>query len=1625
MVVIGASAGGLAPFEEFFGAVPIDSGLAFVIVQHLSPDFESSMDELLARHTKMQIRKVEDGMAIEENHVYLNRPHVHMDIKNGHFVVKPLDQFESPYLPINSFFEVAAREYGPQSIGVILSGTGSDGTKGCASIRAAGGGVFVQTPNSAKFEGMPNSVISAGLADIVTTPDDLPKQVIRFARNGTFAPQDGQGAGNPVLSSIFGLLRDRYGTDFEQYKYTTVARRIRRRAELCNINELSRYYLHLNEDRNELDALYNDLLIEVTSFFRDEKAFKALKTKVVPELVKKMAPDYQVRIWVPGCASGEEAYSIAILLAEAARKNKRDLNAKIIATDIHSRSLDVATEGVYSGESVAKISKGIIGRYFVPISESRYQVVSDIRRLVTFSPHSLLSDPPFTRMDLVSCRNVLIYLNDKAQQRAIFMFHFALRHKGFLFLGTSETPGKLADEFTAIDERARVFQKLRDVRLLEPEILTNALGMASASNGELKKLESRRSARAPNPNIEERRLIDSALQDIVKKYAPPGYLITTDGRIVHIFRDAAELLTLQTGNFTDKIAELLPRELGQIVEAGLERFKLSKSGTYSRKAVYGPKGGEAHTYFVTISRAGNPVGEHSYLLLTIEKSEVKPTDRQKNKNIKTANREELIDNLHRRTEELERDLASTEENLQTTIEELETSNEELQATNEELMASNEELQSTNEELHSVNEELFTVSSEHQRKIDELVELTNDMDNLLEGTEIGTIFLDSEFSIRRFTPAASETFNLLDGDIGRPINHLTHKFQFGELQELLKESRDKKRRIELEVEVDQIPYLLRILPYTTSGSGVDGIVITTINIKDLKEAQESVKKQAQYYASILSDITEYIIRWDKADGIVTYCNEKFAKLQGMSVDEIIGEHVSKTLSKKKFVTGYGGKDEQQHELDEIISGLKPNQTLPLTAVRRRENGKTEFRRLTVRSIADKSGKVVAYQATGRDATLEVNHQTALRKLMDVEMLSDGDYAERAEQFLACGLEYLGLDHALITQFGRNDVRQKYYVGSEPDAYGNNQAVSEDDILCSLVRRTNDIVAYSNLSKTDKVDHPAVAKFGVKCYLGCPVSVAGKQYGTIGFFSTKKARARKFTETELSYIRILAGWIGASLERANQFRAVRRSENILQHIFDGVTSAVWYKDDKNNILRANKTAAMWMGKTVEEIEGRNTADLLPDLSDRYFQEDLQAINSGKPLLDIIEHFDLPDGNDAWVKVDKVPFTDSETGEQTIVVVATDITELKTNEKRLIELNEELDQQKERYQSLYHKTPVMMHTLTPEATIIDVSDYWLKSLGYSRKKVIGRKIGEFQTPESAEHAAKNVIPTLEKNKTVENIQYQFVRKNGEIIDVELSGYLGETGREKQLLGVLVDVTERNRARQGLEDKNKELEQANEGLNQFAYVASHDLQEPLRKIRQFSELLVTSKKEYLDEEGRYFIDVVSQSARRMSNLIQDLLHLSKTNNTELNLAKENLNTVVQTILDELAVRIQEESAQIKVGKLPTIECDRILVEQLFRNIISNAIKYRSKDRPPVVKISAKKSKSGFVITISDNGVGFDERFKQKMFQPFTRIHSTAQYDGSGIGLAICAAVCDRHNWSISANGEVNKGATFKIVVS
>ena len=870
VVCIGASAGGLEALQEFFRHMPAHPGAAFVVIQHLSPDYKSLMDELLARCTPMVIHRVEDGMRVSRDHIYLIPPRKNMTILHGKLLLSDHAPGKVLNLPIDIFLRSLARDQEKNAIGIILSGTGSDGTLGIRAIKESGGIAMAQDDRSAKFDGMPRSTIATGIVDFILPPAQLADELVNYIKH-PFISKGQQieqiiGQNDSYLSKIVSILRDAKGVDFSEYKPNTIIRRLEKRISINRFSRVEEYIQFLAYNSREIQTLFNEMLIGVTRFFRDEESFHALEEKALPVIFRDAEKTKQLRIWVAGCSTGEEAYSLAILFTEYKQRHDLNVSIKIFATDLDSNALEYAGTGVYPESVMTDISPERLSRFFIRKPEG-YRINESIRSMIIFARHDVLNDPPFTKINLISCRNMLIYFNTPAQQKVLSFFYLALTNRGYLFLGSSESVGPVNEGFSTEDSKNKIYRQRDGFR--PPQIPSFGTAVVNRSRSELHSIST-----YPKTSRPRLSLLDGIFDEILGDYVPPSVIVDESYEIVHTIHQVGRYLSIPVGQVSLNLLKMMPKELAVVVSSLLRRASKSK-GEVAINNITLESLGENELAISCRKILDNRNGE-TFFLVSFQESEGLPS-RTKTQPIDTV---DIKNQYMDRIDELEKELQFKSESLQATVEELETSNEELQSSNEELIASNEELQSTNEELQSVNEELYTVNSEHIRKIEDLTELTADMENLLTNTGTGTLFLDRDLLIRKINSVASELTHIRTSDTGRPIQHISlghlHEDFVSDVEKVMTSLQPREREVQSK---SGRKYLMSIVPYRTAENAVNGTIITFVDITSLKCSEERIH--------LLYQTMKQGVVFQDADGAIVEANKAAEQILGLSLDQMKG------------------------------------------------------------------------------------------------------------------------------------------------------------------------------------------------------------------------------------------------------------------------------------------------------------------------------------------------------------------------------------------------------------------------------------------------------------------------------------------------------------------------------------------------------------------------------------------------------------------------------------------------------------------------------------------------------------------------------------------------------------------
>ncbi len=882
VVGIGASAGGLEALEELFKAMPVHTGMAFVVLTHQHPDHVSLLPELLGRKTSMPVEKANEGVSVLPDHIYVGMPGGDLVIHNRTLHRKPSHTKEVPHLLIDHFFRSLAEDQQERAIGIILSGTGSDGTLGVTAIKGASGMVMVQQPQSAKYAGMPSSAIATKLADYVLPPSDMPKQLIAYAQGPYLAtarpiPQPASVPAEPMMK-ILKLLRSCTGHDFSEYKSSTIHRRIERRMNLHQIESPNQYARYLQENPHEVDTLFKELLISVTSFFRDAEAWDALSIHLL-DLIKSRPEDSTLRIWDPGCATGEEVYSLAITLRECMEQAGRQHEVQIFGSDLDAVAIARARNGLYPDGIASDVSPQRLERYFLR-EDGYHRIRKEVREMTVFALQNVIKDPPFSRLDVVSCRNLLIYLNADLQKKLLPIFHYSLKPGGLLFLGSSETVEVATDLFEPLDKHWKIYRRRESTR---PSQTLPVMPSRLKSDDEPKLNASHFS-----PSVKRAQLSTPIERLLLATYVPTCVVVNDRGDIMYIHGRTGRFLELAPGEPRTNILEMAREDLRHELAESIRECVISGDIVTRPGLPVNATGKMTHTN-LSVTKLQNPPVLRDLFLVTFQPPPADTTSQKRKKPPQASSVDE--DRIVR----LEDELRFTRESQQAVLEELETSNEELNVTNEELQSTNEELQSTNEELEtskeelqSLNEELTTVNAELHSKVDELTQTNDDMQNLLNSTEIGTVFLDNDLNIKRFTEHAKELVMLRPSDVGRPISELASNLKIDDLQtrcrNVLKTLEFQEARVETSTGGR---FLMRIMPYRTAENAIDGLVLTFVNIQQVEKTDERARV---YFQTIFDTVREPLLVLDQQLRVIS-ANTSFYRVLQCSPGETVNRNIS--------------------------------------------------------------------------------------------------------------------------------------------------------------------------------------------------------------------------------------------------------------------------------------------------------------------------------------------------------------------------------------------------------------------------------------------------------------------------------------------------------------------------------------------------------------------------------------------------------------------------------------------------------------------------------------------------------------------------------------------------------------
>ncbi|TNE51427.1 MAG: PAS domain S-box protein [Deltaproteobacteria bacterium] len=1595
VVGVGASAGGLEALELFFHEMPIDTGAAFVVVQHLSPDFKSHMQDLLSRQTKMPVHRATNGMQLEPNNVYLLPPKMIMIVSGGQLLLTEKEASGWSY-PIDIFFRSLAQDCRDHAVAVVLSGAGSDGALGIRDVHSAGGLVLVQDEGSAKFNGMPINAIETGVADLILQPQTMGQALERYIHNAVSPAElielEFPQANEQGIKKLFMQLQVEHGIDFSHYKPSMVYRRIRRRATMARQESLAGYFQFVQDHPEEVDDIYKDLLIGVTKFFRDEEAFHTMEKEVIPAILRSTPKDETIRVWVAGCATGEEAYSIAILFHEQMTKAKHPLsNIKIFATDVHRASLHQAASGVYPSKSLSDVPPYRRQTYFDRVDEG-FQVSQSVRQMIVFAPHNLLRDAPFTQLSLVTCRNLLIYLSPQTQKRIHSLFHFSLRTNGFLFLGPSETPGDLQDEYEATTKRWKIFRKRRDIQF------PHAMRFPSSKESNLAP-----SNPLPSPSrsyVEPRMM--GFLERLLEEHMVPSFLVSEQLELLHTFGGGEQFLRVPGGRATKDIRQLVAEELKTSVTGALNHCS-NKQELVQFQGIRAKTEEGSTLLTLTASPVRNPRTRELQYLLKLEPFVQLQDEEESDNKDNDVNMDQLTKD-HIRSLELE--LRFTRENLQATIEELEAANEELQSTNEELIASNEELQSTNEELQSVNEELFTVNAEHQTKIDELILAQDDMDNLLATTDVGVLFLDEELCIRRFTPALSRSLHLRSQDLGRRFTNFLHLFLERALLEQIQGVQDTRESKELEVHLqNDIPYLLRIQPYTTNRN-VGGVVLTLINVQAVKQTAEEVL-QFKHMSEQAAD--GHVLFHES--GQVTYMNPTARELLGYNRSEMLPLQFNElfpSLTNDSFQFPETLKELpkiKQRAFESILS-TKNQTALPV---------ETSFSRF-------EANNTTYLFATFRDITERLEQNQILQK-----QLSQYQLAMEAGKMAAW--EWYPHEGRL----------------ESTDDFRNILGLSPTTPLSTL----DDIVALA--IPEDQVSVQEKLELALNKRVFFDIRFRRRVKGKVRYIRTK---GRVERDSQKQPLRV----VGISWDNTKEQMNTERLE-ILARVMEKTSDFVGITDPKLNISYLNTSARQMIGLPssveasdfdLEMFQPKWAYDLLRK------QGIPHAIREGswskETALLSQEGEEIPVLQSLLTHRDKK-------GE--LLQFSTIMRDIRIQKQ----VQQTIEESAAFLQNTLDSLFAFVGVCTPEGTLIEINQAALKATGLDSTNVLGRDFADIHWWSYSTEAQEKLQHAITQALRGEVVRFdtKILNAKGVLlpIDLQITAMRDPDGTITHLIPSAIDISERQRFEDQLRSAEQEANAANQAKSAFLANISHELRTPLTAILGYSELLLNNLPLLENESNGLSVpqaaSIIQRNGNYLLELVNDILDLSKVEaeQIDIEIAPFNLQQLLRELLNSMKLRAEEKVLPLNIhysSKLPRTICtDEIRLRQILVNLLTNAIKFTSQgyvelrvecfvnpDSPnnvgqangPFRLFNAVDEPMhlstdlplALRLQVIDTGMGISHEMQKKLFQPFTQAAEARHYGGSGLGLSISQRLAQKMGGNIVAHSQEGKGSTFSL---
>ncbi len=1616
VVAIGASAGGLAALKAFFAHVPKGSGVAYVVIMHLSPEHESHLEELLQPHVAIPVVQVTTTVSLERNHVYVIPPRANLEAVDTHLRLAQIESRRQARAPIDHFFRTLAETHDGRAVGIVLTGTGSDGALGLRWIKERGGLAVVQDPADAEYDGMPKSALAVAPVDLVLPLAKIPGAVLRFAKTEPrlVVPEEGAAIETEerrFLHELFAIILARSGRDFSHYKRSTLLRRIARRMQFNHVREPSAYLDMLRRQPSEVGALIDDLLIKVTSFFRDAEVFAALEQEFIPKLFEGKGPSDSVRAWSVGSATGEEAYSIAILLLEEAARRGSSTAIQVFATDLHQQSLDRAREGLFPANIEADVSPERLHRFFQR-EDGGYRVRREVRDLLVFAQHDVLAEPPFSRLDLVSCRNLFIYLDRELHQQLAKLFQYALRPGGFLVLGTSETVN--ASEFFLAEDRKRSIYRRLNVAAAEPR-----LPVFSAPR-------QRVAHRAPIPGARHEPLVSGAVhQRLVEQYAPPSVLLSPDDHVVHFSAHAGRYLVHPGGSPTTNVFRIVRDELRVELRAAVSVARAQRKAVRTKPLAVRFNGGSCPVV-LDVRPALDPEQEGFLLLILDEQPGLEP---EKAAVQPTPAAEGLA-----KARALEAGREVAEERLQQVIKDYETGQEDLRATNEELQSANEELRSTleelessKEELQSMNEELQTVNQESHHKVEELGQLSSDLQNLFAATDIATIFLDRELRILRFTPKTADLFNVRANDRGRPLSDFTHRLGYEDLTSDAAQVLERLVPIEREVH-DKAGrwYLMRVLPYRDTKDRIGGVVVTFVEITARRRAEDALRREKDYSEHIIQTLPDPLLVLG-SDLRVRIANAAFydhfkvgpAETEGRRIYDLgngqwnipaLRELLERVLPENEVFVGY----KVSYELERLgrrvmlVNGrrVESMQLILVGLIDVTDLYETER---ALRSSEDRLHRMINVEGVG---VLNFDMNGTLVDANDTFLAMSGYSREEVERGALSWRsmtppEFVEVSERQMERLKRTGglgPYEKQYLrkdGSRPwllfagAALGDGTTV-EYCIDVSDRKRVEEereqlLVELGEAQKLSRADLDAMTRLqrlgtlfvrerNLEPILGeimdAAMAISGADLGSIQLLDPSSSDLRivahrGFPKPWVEF------WSRVSLGQGVCGTALEAGERI--------------------IVEDVERSPIFAGTQALEVQLQAGV--------RAVQSTPLVSRSGQPLGIFSTHYRRPSRPDDR----SLRLLDL------LARQAADIIERTQSE-------EVLSRERELLQQLFKSVPVLLVMWDPAIRRFSLNRHAEEVLGWSTDEANAVDLMSMVYPDSAYRA--EVVAFMQSLKPGFR-EFSCRTKSGE--DVPLA-WANIRLRDESMIGIGVDLRERKHSEDALRVANDRLAEADRRKNEFLAVLSHELRNPLAPIS--NSLYILHRAAPGSEQARRAQAVIERQVEQLRRLIEDLLDVTRITRGKALLQREpvELCELARRTVDDHRSLFNEAGVELVVSAGPTefwVDGDRARLAQVLGNLLQNAAKFTLRGGKVAVSVEADANQGQAAVRVQDTGRGIPQEMLPHLFEPFTQADVTLdrKMGGLGLGLALVKGLVEMHGGAVEAASDgPGKGATFTI---